>query len=335
MSIHEQVEMARTAHAGLWEGAGRAPLTVACDGVARLTYRSGEIVERPVADLPRRPLRGAFGTQPLQCFTDFPRLVDLRVLLSAGIVPWREGVCWMTGLRQPAVRLGHILAHGGSVPPGATDHKPSRAEVEFGSALGDVTGNHVPWWREVVVSQRKGTGLPWRIDFLILATAWDRLADWDDANAAPRDHDGLTSFASIVDQIQRRQESGVLPLDGYRLLAVEIDGPHHETPRQQAADAFKERDLRKLGVEVYRVSAAWASVDPWATVAEVLHVAGFDVLRRDHPATLDEYVCRLCSEKLTRWDRHWIDGGAGLFAHSECTFDDPDGWHDLFADDCQ
>lgn len=51
-----------------------------------------------------------------------------------------------------------------------------------------------------------------------------------------------------------------------RKIALEVDGPYHDTKEQQKRDRFKDRQLKREGWEVVRIHWSELGVDGWGLV---------------------------------------------------------------------
>ena len=315
-------------HERIWEEARSKPLRVSGPTEAMIHQPSDSIVTVPIQSLERKePTFHGWGTH-LDCFEHFASLRDLKTLLRHRLIPWSR----LTGsnrINAASSRIEHMRLHGYALGEDATDLPASYAEIEFGMALMEI---RIPWWREVVVyPSKKGGQPPWRVDYLILATSWT--VPHDGQRQSNHDSPVREDPPSIGIDLLEPFYRGSSLSEGYRLIAVELDGPHHEEPRRKAIDAFKDSDLADQGVEVYRVSSAWAAIDPWATLAEVLSSAGFDISLPPRPTTIGEYICAICDHHMARWDVDWIESNGHIHTHSDCAEKYPGRWAQLITPD--
>ncbi len=115
-----------------------------------------------------------------------------------------------------------------------------------------------------------------------------------------------------------------------RLLVLEIDGEPHLDPERARKDAQRDVMLGAMGYEVFHAAGWWARIDPYRVVFEFLRSAGLmphGVTLFGEPLlhTIDDYVCGLCGNPMTRYDEDWIEevwwGGRDVAAHSECVLE--------------
>ena len=225
-------------------------------------------------------------------FRSYPNLPELMERLGAGDAP-------APGHYDRDRRLQQLRDDGIFVPPTWADRRATFGETEIGAVL-EYSG--LVWWSEVVAPgpPRK---VPWRLDYLALART-------------TRVPHGLPSKDDLLKFRPHKRRS-----DGWwKLVGIEIDGPQHAGREQYdlERDAFL---FRTYGVEIYRVPADWARVDPWATVSAVLDEAR--VLRSPdghhrglgHPSV---YVCELCNGPIQRRDPCDLVASRGHVAHGEC-----------------
>ena len=115
--------------------------------------------------------------------------------------------------------------------------------------------------------------------------------------------------------------------DCVRLLGLEIDGEHHIFNRGQSKTLGRDKYLKELGYELYRVASWWCRVDPYRVVCEFLKASGIfpdalNYLIGSELTSINEYKCGLCHAPMVRSNWDWIQecqiGRSTVLAHKSC-----------------
>lgn len=225
-------------------------------------------------------------------FEGLPDHRKLMALIGEGKVPRRvvaTSPVWRT--KDAGLRLHDARDGGYRVPDGFLRDIGSYGEREVGEALAEYG---LMWWPQFVVGDpRAEWKCPWVADFLVIG--WHKVPGdgWRWAGDPP-------------------------PAHQFRLLLVEVDGHHHDVRAERDAD--RDATLTALGYEVWRAPAAWARIDPFAVVTQLLEDAGLvRGLTLAHPPTLGEYFCARCGGPMIRYSPGDVAGWDGRrFFHFEC-----------------
>lgn len=112
-----------------------------------------------------------------------------------------------------------------------------------------------------------------------------------------------------------------------RLLGLEVNGEHHIFNHGQSKTFGRDKYLKELGYELYRVASWWCRVDPYRVVCEFLKVSGIfpdalDYLIGSELTSIRDYRCGICHIPMVRSSWDWIQkcqiGSSTVLAHKSC-----------------